>query len=104
MTTTKVAFNQMPIKGKIIAIETFGKDDKKVYHHQLTLPGKDEYDSPSGIIVSSKKMLGGEGQVVEATVEFSGFLKKIRYYDKETGEQKEFLQRNYYFREVPLSS
>ncbi|WP_319548091.1 hypothetical protein [Desulfogranum marinum] len=104
MTTQKLTFNQMRIKGKIIAIETAGKDQDKTYYHQLALPGKDEYDSPSGIIVSSSKMLGGEDQVVELTAEFSGYLKRVRYFDKDTGEQKEFMQRNYYFKEVAASA
>ncbi len=102
--SVKPEFNQMRVKGKIITIETMGKDQDKTYYHQLALPGKDEYDSPSGMIVSSSKMLGGEEQVVEMLVEFSGFLKRVRYIDKKTGEEKEFLQRNYYFNEVKAAA
>ncbi len=89
MVETKKPYNIMPIKGKIVSVESFGTGDKKVYSHQLMLPGKDEYSQVKGILVNAPTMLGTEDQVVELLVEFSGFVKRFKYVDKETGEQKE---------------
>lgn len=79
----------MSIKGKIVSVESYGKGDKKIFSHQLVIPGKDEYSQIKGILVNSPNMLGAEDQVIDIDVEFSGFVKRFKYIDKETGEQKE---------------
>ena len=87
MTDNKKKYNVMPIKGKIIAVESYGKGDNKVFSHHMVLPGKDEYSQVKGILVNAPNMLGAEDQIVEVDVEFSGFVKRFNYIDKQTGEQ-----------------
>jgi len=89
MTDTKKKYNVMSIKGKIVSVESFGTGEKKVFSHQMLLPGKDEFDQVKGIIVNAPNMLGAEDQIVEIDVEFSGFVKRFKYIDRETGEQKQ---------------
>ncbi|MGL1932724.1 MAG: hypothetical protein OCC45_13345 [Desulfotalea sp.] len=96
----KTKFNHMHLQGKIVGIETFGEGDKKRYKHQVVTKAKDEFTSPSGIIVTSTRMMGTEGQVVECEVEYGGYIKPVKWTDKNTGELKEMKNLNAYFTEV----
>ncbi len=100
MSKTELQLNQLNIKGKIVEVEHYGEGDKKRYNHQVVLQSKDQYSTPAGIIVNSTRMMGAEGQEVETLVEYSGFVKRINYVAKDTGEKKSFKQLNARFIEV----
>ena len=95
-------YSRMTFKGRVEDVESFGEGQKKRYFHQMTIPGKNEYDRPSGIIVVSKRMIGSEGDVKEVTVDYSGFIKVNRWVDKK-GERQEFKQLQARFTEVEVT-
>lgn len=93
-------FNVMSIRGKITDIESYGEGNKKKFKHFMACPGKDEFSSAVGIIVTSHRMMAAEGDVVEATVEYGGFIKSNKWIDKSTGEQRQMKNLSAYFNEV----
>ncbi|PID71636.1 MAG: hypothetical protein CSB34_06105 [Desulfobulbus propionicus] len=96
----KLGLRQMRIKGKIVEVDVSERNNKKTYHHQIVLPASDEYGSTNGIVVSADRLLGREQEIIEVTVEFSGYIQRVQYPDKQTGEMREFKRRNYFFTEV----
>lgn len=98
--TQKPQHNVMSINGKIVKVVPVGTAQEPRYSHQIVLKSEDEFSQPSGIMVSSSKMMGTEGDIINSNVKFSGYIKPVKYVDKETGEKKEFAQFNAYFNEV----
>ena len=93
------SYSQMTFKGRVEEVESHGDGNKKKYFHQMTIPGENEYDRPSGIIVVSKRMIGAEGDVKEVSVKYTGFVKLNRWIDKQ-GVQQEFKQLQARFNEI----
>lgn len=58
------------------------------YYSVIDTPAKDEYSQPSSFKVQSTISLGPVGGVVSLHVSISGYVKKERWTDKITGEQK----------------
>ena len=74
--------------GKIEESNLFGK----TWITLLITPAPDSYSQPSTFKLKSDAALGSPGDEIKATCDISGYIRRRPYKDKDTGQQKTFVE------------
>lgn len=66
----------------------------------ITMPAPDAFSHPSRYKLSSDRVIGQQGMVMDVQVELSGMVRQRNYFDKQTGQQKSFQEADVYLNAV----
>jgi hypothetical protein len=85
------------LKGKIVDSQLVNGN----YFTNIAQPSVDEFAQPSMFRVMSLMTLGAINDLVQLQISFSGYIKNRPYKDKQTGENKVYVDQILYMRAEP---